>query len=89
LSESDLAAAPVIYQALREAAALIEAGERSPEKIRTLLRDRIAPYAPLDYAEVVTSHTLKRIDPLAGDIRILASADFHGVHLFDNIGVSI
>lgn len=89
LSKEDLAAAPVIYRALSEAAELVRAGERNSGKIRSLLRDRISPCAPVDYAEIVDANTLRRVEPLAGDLRILVSADFNGVHLFDNIGVSI
>lgn len=89
LSLEDRAAAPVIYQALRAAAAAIEAGERSADRVREMLRERIGPFARLDYAEVVDAYTLKRVDPLVGELRLLASADFNGVHLFDNVGVAV
>ncbi|MET0145732.1 MAG: pantoate--beta-alanine ligase [Ilumatobacteraceae bacterium] len=89
LSPEDLATAPVIYAALREAAAAIQAGERSNEAVRGLLRERVEPVAPVDYAEVVDAYTLQRTDPLEGDLRVLVSASFSGVHLTDNIGVTV
>lgn len=89
LSPADRAAAPVLYAALQDAVAMIEAGERSAGPVRDLLRDRIQLVAPVDYAEIVDASTLTRVEPLAGDLRILVSADFSGVHLFDNVGVAV
>lgn len=89
LSPTDRANAPVLYAALKEAAALIEAGERDPARVTAVLRERVSPFSSIDYAEVVEAETLTRVDPLAGNLRLLLSADFGGVHLFDNIGVSL
>jgi pantoate--beta-alanine ligase len=89
LSAADRAAAPALYAALRVAVAMIEAGERSAGPVRAFLRKRIEAVAPVDYAEVVDAATLERVEPLAGDLRILVSADFSGVHLFDNVGVAV
>ena len=89
LSPTDRAAAPVLYAALTEATSLVEGGERRPEVVRDLLGRRIEPVAPVDYAEVVDAATLERVDPLQGDLRVLVSADFSGVHLFDNVGVTV
>lgn len=86
LSPQGRAAAPILYRALTEAAALIEAGERDPKAIRRHLRERISPFAAVDYAEVVEAVTLRRAEPLHGDLRLLVSATFGGVHLFDNVG---
>lgn len=89
LSPEDRALAPLVHAALVEAADRIRAGERSPAAIKALLRDRIGAVASIDYAEVVDAMTLAPVDPLAGELRILASADFHGVHVFDNVGIAI
>jgi pantoate--beta-alanine ligase len=89
LSPQDRAAAPALYAALREAVALIEAGERSIAPVRELLIRRIEPVAKVDYAEVVDAYTLKRVEPLQGELRVLGGADFSGVHLFDNVGVAV
>lgn len=88
LSPSHRANAPIVYAALREAVAMIEGGEHDPAKVTALLRRRVSPYAVVDYAEVVAAETLARVDPLEGQLRLLLSADFGGVHLFDNVGVS-
>jgi pantoate--beta-alanine ligase len=87
LSPQDRANAPILYTTLQEAAALVDAGEHDPEKVTNLLRRRVSPFAAVDYAEVVEAETLARVDPLAGEVRLLLSADFGGVHLFDNVGV--
>jgi pantoate--beta-alanine ligase len=89
LSPQDRTNAPILYTALHKAAALIEAGERDPVKVTALLRRLVSPYAAVDYAEVVQAETLARVDPLAGEVRLLLSADFGGVHLFDNLGVAL
>jgi pantoate--beta-alanine ligase len=89
LSAGDRAAAPTLYKSLQEAANLIDSGERGVEPVRALLRERIEKVAKLDYAEVVDAYTLKRVDPLRGELRIVVGADFNGIHLFDNIGVVV
>jgi pantoate--beta-alanine ligase len=89
LSAADRAAAPVLFQALEEASTQISAGERSAATIRALLRTRIEPVAPLDYAEVVDADTLRPVDRVEGSLRLLVSADFSGVHLFDNVGIEV
>ena len=88
LSAEDRAQAPVLHLALQEALACIDAGERSAAQIREVLRARLAPL-PVDYAEVVDARTLRPVEPLAGDLRLLVSVDLSGVHLFDNVGVTI
>lgn len=89
LTPADRAAAPVLHAALCEAAALVEAGERSAGTLRAHLRARIEPVAPVDYAEVVDARTLASVDSMEGELRLLVSARFGDVHLFDNVGVSV
>lgn len=89
LSPRDRAAAPALYAALREAAGLVDGGQRRAAAVRDLLRRRVETIAKLDYAEVVDACTLERVDPLRGELRLVVGADFSGVHLFDNAGVSI
>lgn len=88
LSLQDRAAAPTLYAALREAVALVEDGERRAAVVRDLLRRRVETVAKLDYAEVVSAYMLERVDPLRGELRLVVGADFSGVHLFDNVGVT-
>lgn len=89
LSQRDRANAPVLFAALQEAASLIADGERDAAKVAAVLRERVSGVATIDYAEIVDAASLRRISPLAGDLRLLISADFVGVHLFDNLGVSV
>ncbi|MCU1345900.1 MAG: pantoate/beta-alanine ligase [Acidimicrobiia bacterium] len=79
--------APVLYAALQAAAEAITGGERSAQVVRDLLHRRIEAVAPLDYAEVVDAATLERVDPLAGELRLLVAARFGKARLIDNIGV--
>jgi pantoate--beta-alanine ligase len=43
------------------------------------------PLAELDYAEVVDARTLQVVDPLQGELRLLAAARFGRARLIDNI----
>jgi pantoate--beta-alanine ligase len=89
LNPQDRANAPVLFAALQEAAGLIAAGERDAATIKAMLYDRVNKVAKVDYAEVVDAQTLHRVNPLEGELRLLVSADFGGVHLFDNLGLTL
>jgi pantoate--beta-alanine ligase len=45
------------------------------------------PLATLDYADVVDATTLEPMDPLAGELRLLAAVAFGKARLIDNVGV--
>jgi pantoate--beta-alanine ligase len=47
------------------------------------------PLAELDYAEVVDARTLRGVDPLAGEVRLLAATRFGRARLIDNEGATI
>jgi pantoate--beta-alanine ligase len=87
LTPEERAAAPVVHAALQAGRADIDAGERDPAKVRDLMRDLIAaqPLAELDYAEVVDARTLQVVDPLAGELRLLAAVRFGKARLIDNL----
>ncbi len=89
LSPAERAAAPVLHWALVVGAAAVAAGERHPAAVRGLVGDLIAaePLADLDYAEVVDAATLASVEPLAGELRILAAARFGRARLIDNVAV--
>ena len=80
----------MIHWALVAGGAAIAAGERSPAKVRELVASLIAaePLAELDYAEVVDADTLQEVDPLAGELRLLAAARFGRARLIDNEGAT-
>ena len=89
LTPEEREAAPVVHRALRAGAAAIAAGERDRATVRALIGDIIAaePLAELDYAEVVDAASLQPVDPLVGDLRLLAAARFGTARLLDNVGV--
>ena len=90
LTAQERAAAPVVHAALQMGRADIDAGERDPAKVRALMVDLIdaEPLAELDYAEVVDARTLQVVEPLAGELRLLAAVRFGKARLIDNIGAS-
>src|SRR4051794_10020810 len=91
LTPAGRARAPVLHWALVAGAAAIAAGERDPASVRGLVADliRAQPLAELDYAEVVDAATLRRIDPLEGEVRLLAATRFGRARLIDNEGATI
>ena len=91
LTADERAAAPVLHWALVAGAAAIAAGERDPARVRALIVDLIAaePQAELDYAEVVDAATLQPVDPLAGELRLLAATRFGRARLIDNEGAVV
>ncbi|MBL7496303.1 pantoate--beta-alanine ligase [Frankia sp. CNm7] len=89
LTASQRAAAPVIYRALTEAARLVHAGERDARAVTSLVADRVGGVAAVDYVHAVEADTLRPLDHLAGDVRLLVSATFGDTPLVDNIGVTV
>jgi pantoate--beta-alanine ligase len=90
LTAQERAAAPVLHWSLVSGAAAIAAGERDPARVRSLIADLITaePLAELDYAEVVDAATLRPVDPLAGELRLLAATRFGRARLIDNEGAT-
>jgi pantoate--beta-alanine ligase len=91
LTEAERAAAPVLHWSLVAGAAAIAAGERRAAAVRALMRDLIEaePLAEFDYAEVVDAVLLERVDPLRGNLRLLAATRFGRARLIDNIGTGV
>jgi len=91
LSDGERATATVLSHALREGAALIEAGARDATVVRQRMADVIAtePSVALDYAEVVRADDLTVPHVLTGELRLLVAARVGPARLIDNIGVSV
>jgi pantoate--beta-alanine ligase len=91
LTPEERAAAPIVHAALLVGRLAIDAGERDPARVRELMADLIAaePRAALDYAEVVDAGTLQVVDPLAGDLRLLAAVRFGKARLIDNLAARV
>jgi pantoate--beta-alanine ligase len=89
LSPADRARAPELYQALTAAVEAVRAGERDGQAVAGIVRERLRAVADLDYVAVVEADTLRPLDVLVGDVRLLASARFGTTSLIDNVGVSV
>ena len=91
LTGDERAAAPVVHRALEAGRAAIEGGVREAAVVRSAMRELITaePLADLDYAEVVDARTLQPVDPLVGDLRLLAAVRLGRARLIDNIGVQV
>lgn len=89
LTADHRAAAPVIHRALTEAVALVRAGERSAKAVTGWVADRVGAVAAVDYVHAVEADTLRPLDVLRGEVRLLVSATFGDTPLVDNVGVTV
>ncbi|MEO6318127.1 MAG: pantoate--beta-alanine ligase [Acidimicrobiales bacterium] len=91
LSADEREAAPVVHAALLVGRMAIDAGERDPARVRTLMADLIVaqPLGELDYAEVVDADTLEVVEPLQGSLRLVAAVRFGRARLIDNLGAAV
>ncbi len=89
LDPAERAAATVLHRALLAGVAAVEAGERDPAQVRATMAAVVGtePLAELDYAEVVDATTLDPVDPLTGELRLLAAVGLGRARLIDNVGV--
>jgi pantoate--beta-alanine ligase len=93
LSPEERRAAGVLWRALSAAVVAIASGERRPDAIEVLMASVVAtePLAFYDYGGVVDAETLRTPPRLDGrrPLRLLIAAEVAGVHLLDNVGVSV
>ncbi|MDQ6911121.1 MAG: pantoate--beta-alanine ligase [Actinomycetota bacterium] len=91
LGAADRSAASVLYRALAEGVAAIEAGERRAGVVREIMSEAIATEkrAVPDYVEVADPATLEPLSTIASDARLLVAARFGEIRLIDNLGVVI
>jgi pantoate--beta-alanine ligase len=89
LTPAERADAPAIHRALTEAVELVRAGERDAGAVTGLILDRLREVAVPDYAVAVEADSLRRLDVLEGEVRLLVSATFGATPLVDNIGVRV
>ena len=90
LSPEHREASAALYRALREAAALVEGGERGTKALVAAMRRSCEAYpiVELQYAAVVDAETLKSIPELDGrPMRALIAASAGGTHLIDNVAL--
>ena len=86
LSPAERAAAPVLHRALSEARARWEAGERSGEALRAVMRDVLAgePLAEPDYVSVADGTSLAELERVDGPALLSMAVRFGTTRLIDN-----
>ncbi len=87
LSAREKQAASIIYQALREAKLAYRNGERSADRLMTVVSDKInsEPLARLEYAAVTDAETLAPLDRLEDEtVLISVAVRFGNTRLIDN-----
>jgi len=91
LSPEQRSVAPLLYQALSEAASLIRSGERSAAAVKqsALAILASAPEIRVEYFEVVDPSTFQSLDRITGEVRIAAALWLGQVRLIDNILVTL
>lgn len=89
LSPTDRARAPELYKALTAAAQAVLTGERDAKTVAEIVLGRLRAVADPDYVHVVEADTLRPLDIVNGEVRLLASARFGTTSLIDNVGVSV
>ena len=88
LTPQHRAVAPVLYQALSAARALIEAGTTDPAEARNRALAVLAAQAPefrVDYLEIVDPATFQPIERITGEVLVAAAAFLGSVRLIDNV----
>jgi len=86
LSPKERAAAPVLNRALQVARARWQAGQRSADALRAVLREELAaePLANVDYVSVADGHTLAELDRVDGPALISVAVRLGTTRLIDN-----
>lgn len=87
LSGTDRKDATVIYQALKNAEALIKSGERDAGKIVKVVEDMIRSKqsARIEYVKVVDIKELKDMKMISGEVMVATAVFFGNTRLIDNI----
>jgi len=87
LSHEDRAAAPVVYRALKAAAAAVAAGAADPLQVKQVALEELAqePRARLEYLEIVEPESMQPVSRIEGPVRIAAAVWFGDVRLIDNL----
>ncbi len=86
LNEEERKAAVILHRALSEGERLLQAGEKSAEKIVAAIRNTIEgeALARIDYVEVVDWDTLKPVDQIQGEVLAAVAVYIGKTRLIDN-----
>jgi pantoate--beta-alanine ligase len=87
LSAEQRRAAPVLFEALSDAATRARQGERNPDVLRAEIAKLIGgePLARIDYVAIVDDATWEEVTWIDGPARALVAAYFGDVRLIDNL----
>ncbi|KAA0562687.1 pantoate--beta-alanine ligase [Bacillus sp. CH30_1T] len=91
LSKEERREAPSIYQSLIEAKNRIDAGERDPDTIISIISMNVQENTSgeIDYVEVYSYPELTELSRLQGEIIIALAVQFQQARLIDNIIISV
>lgn len=92
LTPSHRAEAAIVNLSLKAGIAAIEAGERDPIAIESVVRTELTKAVgaePPDYVAVVDAASLVAPERLSGEVRLLTAVKFGDVRLIDNMGVTV
>ena len=89
LTPEERRAAPALFRALTEGRRLIAAGERSAATVNAAVLAVLgsAPAIRVEYVEVVDAR-MQPLDPIAGDVRLMAAVWLGSTRLIDNLQAS-
>jgi pantoate--beta-alanine ligase len=89
LSPDERRVAPVLFEALSDAATRARLGERSADVLRAEMARRIGAerLARLDYVAIVDESTWEEVEMIRGSARALVAAHFGEVRLIDNVAL--
>jgi pantoate--beta-alanine ligase len=87
LSSEQRRAAPILFEALSDAATLARGGERNADVLRAEIARRIGsePLARIDYVAIVDDRTWEEVGRVEGSVRALVAAYFGDLRLIDNL----
>jgi len=86
LNPAERAAALCLYQGLQTARERVAGGENSRERIVDGVREIITrtPYSRIDYLELVDPETLRRVETIRGEARLVLAVWINTTRLIDN-----
>jgi pantoate--beta-alanine ligase len=84
LTEADRENALSLSRGLFKARAAMEAGERDPDALKTIVRDTMRD-VPIDYVELVDAGTIQPVERVQGTVMLAVAAHVGAARLIDNM----
>jgi pantoate--beta-alanine ligase len=91
LTPAQRSQAPLIYQSLRQAAQIIESGERNADILVESIKKNLATIdsGVIDYVSIADARTLTDLETLTGEVLIAVAIRLGRTRLIDNIRVEV